>query len=182
MGDPLAQLRQVLAKLDQLRSCLDYSKHPVLQPTHLEWETFLDHSLSLSSQFRNVISAVPPEFRHLLVHPVKYEPPGSHSTGLLDLPPNGPDRPPQEQLDELGLADAPPDEREAVVAGRIHTLNRACEAAALAIQGLIDANSLKEEGRGQPRRPSPGNEHAAFLAHLAKGDGLPVAPDLRAGP
>jgi hypothetical protein len=180
MGDPLPQLRQVLAKLDQLRSCLDYSKHPVLQPTRLEWENFLDHSLALSAQFRNLISAVPPEFRHVVVHPVKYEPPGSHSTRLLDLPPDSADQHRQEQLDELGLADTPPEEREAVVLGWIHTLNRACEAAAYAIQDLIDRNNLREEGRGPPRRPSPGNEHAAFLAHLAKGDGLPVPPDLRA--
>jgi hypothetical protein len=171
MADPLAQLRQVLAKLDQLRSCLDYSKHPVLQPTRLEWGSFLDHSLALSSQFRNFIYAVPPEFRHLLVHPVKYEPPGSHLTRLLDLPSDG--------RDELGLADAPP---EATVIERIRTLNRACDAAAHSIQDLIDRNGLKEEGRGPPRRPTPGNEHAAVLAHLAKGDGLPVPPDLRPGP
>jgi hypothetical protein len=187
MGELNAQLHQVLCKLKQVLSTLD-SKFPLRPSAHLEWDSVLDNSHAIALQFRSLISSVPQEFRHFVVHPTRCDEPTTPvtiDTLLCDgditelISENALYKQRfREQIDEMGLATASLVEREGILLDQVHDHNTLIEAGVSRIRQLIDNKNLKESRGSVPRATRIVNTHLNFLKQVRSGDGLPVAPDL----
>jgi hypothetical protein len=185
-GDLGSVLPAIITQLRQLQSTLQQMP---LQPASLEWESYLDQTRTLSQQFRSLIRAIPPEFRHFVAYPTYPDAPHPDlpiQTLLLTSTPELTSESAlckqryREQIEQMGLSEMPPDDRERILFEQVQSHNRLCEVGVKRIQQAIEKNRLKEVQ--EPHRPPPPPKRKPetdLLMHLVNGRDLPVPANLR---
>jgi hypothetical protein len=179
-------LPTVLNQLNQLQLTLQKTS---LNPASLEWESYLDQTRTLSQQFRTLIRAIPPEFRHFVAYPTHCDPPQPDMridtlllTGIPELRSESElcKQRYRERIEHMGLTEMPPADRERVLFEQVQSHNRLCEVGVKRIQQAIEKNELQDVQ--DPYRPAPQPKRkpdADLLMHLINGRDLPVPSQLK---
>ena len=166
--DPQAKLKNLNESLKKIQHEMNPS---LLEPSHLEWDSFLNKITDISELYQGLISQLSPELKNYVTYPTKFDsyesslPPGN----LLSLDKTNPIVQQREQiqenyahfLEENDLQYADVNTKTQRVMADINQHNNACKQALEKITNFISANRLAEK-LDEISRPS--NEFANKLS------------------
>jgi hypothetical protein len=180
------QLRNLSTRLGQLQETLTRN---MPDPSRIQWDTHLQTTRILAVSFEQLIDSVRPELRYFVAHPLTWAFPT----------PDTPDTPTllfsgdisellsetagckqryQEKIDELGLTNSTPEERQSILKDQISDHNTLCDGILRICDQVIQQHNLKDPPEAFVQIRAVQNDNIEILKRMVNGEGLPVAAAL----